>query len=246
MVQDFNQVDSKGSSYGVPALDVYVYPNELRDEYITDNEIIPAITDMLDQLYGFDAISSYRIYRHTEQSDVNYIEAEEDGGTYYDNFRDYVNRNNYDDLLGIHLGVTSSTRYANAEYVGKGDSAFVSATRAFVGVRGDYAITTENIQRYQNAAIQESLHNSIVSEYQDLAYLAENDEHQLGMIRSDGKSTPMLVFYEEAGANPIGRSPEAQKGYCQSDTTWSHEHTRGMTFCSKEAVKITGDNDYNA
>ena len=86
------------------------------------NQVRYALETACDQLLNSNSIEYYEINLYESETNCNYIEGEDDGDTYFDNFKTWVD-NNYGSRRGVHLGVTNHTNFANAEYVAKGETA---------------------------------------------------------------------------------------------------------------------------
>ena len=106
-------------------------------------------------------------------------------------------------------------------------------------------MTSEDVERYKNLAVQEPLHNMICSEYSIVSDMTEGDEHDLGEITSSkGPSTPMLTFYERSDTHPTREHDRSEKGDCQTENaTWDETHTRTVTNCTDDAVYWTAEKE---
>jgi hypothetical protein len=223
-------------------LDLLLYPNEKKDgdRDRARNEIWPALETACDQLLNSNALEYYEINLCNDETNCEYIEGEPKGSTYFNNFQNYID-NNHGTRRGVHLGVTDHTNYAEGEHVGKGDTAWVATTKAFVGTAGGYDVNADDKERYKNLSVQEPLHNMISSEYSAVNDMTNGDEHDLGKITSSyGPSTPMLTFYERKDTHPNREHDRSEQGECQTkDATWAETHTRTLTNCTEDAVYWT-------
>lgn len=242
----FTNIVAKGDPVvGGRNLDLLVYPNEQRDRDPAENNVISALENSMDQLLNENSFDYYEINLYMSETDVNHIEGEDDGSTYFNNFATWVD-NNFGGRKGVHLGVTSSTNFANAQFVGKGETAWVANTVAFVGTAGGYDVGDDDVERYKNLSVQEPLHNMISSEYNFVSDMTEGDEHDLGMITGAGSSTPMLTFYERDDTHPLFSHDRSGKGDCQQDSEfviWAGTHTRTVTTCTEDAVSHSSNNE---
>lgn len=235
MAYDFERLDSEGRPYRSPRnLSIFLYPNLSRDEEEARNGVKDALVNLCNQLYFNGVVTYWAINLYEGTTDCDYEYAEDDGSTYYNNFRDWVDTNQ-SGLNGIHLGVTHSTNFANAETVSKGETAFNACTKAFVGTRQWYTETNEDKKRWMNLAIQEPCHNMICDAYHDLT---DGDEHDLGMITNSGDSTPMLTFYERDDTHPTRSHDRSGKG-CTKYNRWEETHTHDVTDCTIDAIDKT-------
>lgn len=125
---------------------------------------------------------------------------------------------------------------ANAEHVEKGESAFLACTKAYIGIDGGYSVTNNDQERYSNLAIQEPGHNMIVRDYHNLD---DGEDHDLGEVKSDGTSTPMITFYENGNAHPNLSKDRSGKGDCAEDGSWDGSHQQKVTNCTREAIEAT-------
>ncbi len=161
---NFESLESAGTPEdGGRNLGVYLYPNEPGDREAARDPIRSAIDTACTQLLDHDALDYYEIELYTGETEVSYVAGEDDGETYFHNFTSWV-ADNAGSRRGVHLGVTSHTNFANAEYVAKGETAWVANTTAFVGTAGGYDGTSEDRERYRNLAVQEPLHTIICPE----------------------------------------------------------------------------------
>lgn len=247
MMSEFTTLESRGTpEIGEETLSVYLYPNEQGDRNRTKNGVLNAVKHMCDEVYNNTAVQYYEIALYDSESDVNVVYGEADGSTYFNNFKNWLDNQGYYDYAGVHLGVTYSTNFANAEYVAKGETAWVSGTAAFVGTAGGYSVTSNDKARWKNLAVQEPIHNMVSSEYNCVSDKTDGDEHDLGKINSSGQSTPMLTFYERSDTHPTRQHDRSGKGNCGPDNTWDETHTLDLTSCSLNAIDCTAYNEtYN-
>ncbi|USZ69466.1 hypothetical protein NGM10_06950 [Halorussus salilacus] len=239
-MSDYTTLTNKGEpEIGEETLSVYLYPNETGDREEAKNEVYDAVKSACDEIYDKTAVQYYEIALYDYESNVDEVEDEDDGDTYFTNFKDWLGDQGYYDYNGVHLGVTDSTNFANAEYVGKGETCWVNGTAAFVGTAGGYDVTNNDTARWKNLAVQEPIHNMVSMEYTYVDDLTEGDEHDLGIIDSDGDSTPMLTFYERDDTHPTRKHDRSGKGDCAPDNTWDNTHRLDLTSCSIDAIDYT-------
>lgn len=243
-MSDFTTLETRGTpEVGEEILAVYLYPNESGDRYEAEYPVRNAVKHMCDEVYNNTVVQYYEINLYDYESSVNEVEGEDDGSTYFNNFKSWLNNQGYYDYRGIHMGVTDSTNFANAEYVGKGETSWVSGTAAFVGTAGGYSVTSNDKARWKNLAVQEPIHNMVCSEYSYVSNMMSGDEHDLGKINSSGQSTPMLTFYERSDTHPNRQHDRSGKGDCGPDNTWAETHTLDLTSCSIDAIDYTSYNE---
>lgn len=240
MDMSFETLEAKGEGQvGGRNLGIYLYPNENHDRDEARYDVRYAVETACDELLNYNAIDYYSIKLYDYETNVNYVDGEDDGGTYYRNFKDWVD-NNYGAYKGVHLGVTNHTNFANAEVVSKNATAWVANTKAFVGTAGGYDVGNSDVERYKNLAVQEPIHNMVTMDYNYVADMTEGDEHDLGMVTTSGSSTPMITFYERGDTHPTRSHDRSGKGDCENGSvTWDESHTRSLTFCTKEAISHT-------
>lgn len=175
---------------------------------------------------------------------------------YFDDFKQFID----DDVgggWGVHLGVTNQTKYAEAEHAYVDYNAWGYKTKAYVGIKGGYDVTNEDKERYQNLAIQETLHNMCIQNIYHDSSTGDEDlleprypddhmaEHQLGWISSDystyADSSPMITYYEHGNAHPVDdNAPDLTgDGACSTSISWDENHTQQLTNCTEDAVDYT-------
>lgn len=236
MGHEFETLASRGRPYWSPRnLSIFLYPNKEQDEDEARNEVKNALVNLGDQLYNNGAITYWGINLYEGFTNCDYVWGEDDGDTYFDNFKNWVYENK-GGLAGVHLGITHSTNFANAEYVGKGETAFKACTTAFVGTSGNYWVTMNDKGRWMNLAIQEPCHNIVHDSYHNLT---NGDEHDLGRITETGDSTPMLTFYERDNTHPTRSHDRSGKGECSGTDSWNETHTLDVTDCTIDAIDAT-------
>lgn len=241
-MSDYTVLESRGTpEVGGENLSVFLYPNKSGDRYEAEWPVRNAVKDACDEIYENTSVQYYEISLYNSESEVNEVEGEDDGGTYFSNFKSWLSAQGYYDYNGVHLGVTDSTNFANAEHVAKGETAWVNGTAAFVGTAGGYDVDVYDKNRWENLAIQEPVHNIVCSEYDSVSDMTEGDEHDLGKIDSNGDSTPMLTFYERSDTHPdLNSDPDRSgKGECGPDNNWGESHTRDLTNCTLDAIGYT-------
>jgi hypothetical protein len=229
-------------------LEIVIWKQRSSDDYEADNHVFPALADFLEQLAAEDAVGDYslRVEPETlnEKFGLSYDDSDCDDDTWWDNFRQEIRNSSYDE--DVHVAVTDQTKFANAqgECWGSHDQGF-----AMVGTEGGWDSTDEDVERYKNAAIQETGHVIInenhITNNEDL----DHPEHALGRLKVTdwdnytGPSTPLVVFDEEEpgynGCYELGE--EATNGECASGdwVDWDGTHVRDVTDCTIQAVKDT-------
>jgi hypothetical protein len=232
---------------------VRIWPQKDSDWYETKYEIHDVLVNFLDQTAVETWSVVYGSVTLKEEFGITYDGGNCDYDSWWSNFQNAVSDRKGD----VHLAVTDQTNFANAESTeawdqgqsddGDADYSDGEPGYAFVGTAGGYPHTSEDTKRYKNLAIQEVGHAIINSEY---CSASSHPEHALGEVRSDGKSTPMVTFYEEntdgdgTDHNPcydLGES--ASDGDCNASYDWDGTHTHEITQCTKDAIRQTLNND---
>lgn len=188
------------------------------------------------------------------------------GSDFADEFVKFLNNDQREYHLcynGLHYGVSSEFDYGGGSsptaldgvdddddwhY----DSAFTMPHVMILGTDGPDG-------RPQNFAIQEMLHgfvsSTLVEQYDDGTWDSSKEplmdyseswfhsDHSLGEVEysywGDNPVTPMATIW----TGEIRDDDEASKARCGSSTDWEGAYTQQMTSCTKEAVKITANND---
>lgn len=234
---------------------VMLYPNTSYEEgFLESGDDIPsAIHDAMQQLESYGSISYYSLDRF-DTSNYNYpdlnISTWED---IRDGFRSFLEdgskngtgtnlKNGY---IGSHLLVHSEgcsaddsiAAYEASDSCSDNSSAF---SRGVMSWTGSECNLDSGLRK--NSAIQEPLHTFI--RYEDIEGIHDltndNDgtirrfeEHRLGEV-SDFDVTPLLTYHADEDPR--------EKGDCDGDGTSVDGHTQQLTWCTKEAVKLTADN----
>lgn len=236
-MSDFTTLETRGTpEIGEETLSIFIYPNETGDRYEAKYPVRNALKNACDQIYYNTGVQYYEIALYDYESGVNEVEGEDDGGTYFNNFKSWLNNQGYYDYMGVHLGVTDSTNFANAEYVGKGETCWDNGAAAFVGTAGGYSVTSNDQARWENLAVQEPVHDMVTLEYTYVDDKTDGDEHDLGKINSSGESTPMLTFYERSDTHPTRQHDRSGKGNCNPNNTWNETHTLDLTTCTIDSI----------
>lgn len=249
MSLDYDYIDG-GGTRDTTNLYLFLYPHEDNGE--TQNEaegpVADALATMGDRLVNANAIDRWEI-----RSWVGYTENESDigdpdddrGEPYFSDFDSWIGSNAQS--IGVHLGVTSQSKYAEGEYVDGSYNAWNSKTVSFVGIQGGYSVGNDDQERYLNLSVQEPLHNMVVEDYYSSEDLTDGDEHDLGKLMpyspwdTVGSSTPMITFYERSDTHPNREHDRSGKGQCTDDVDWDEYHERYLTSCTVEAVDVTTD-----
>lgn len=234
-----------GDSYGDVQMYIRVYPNTSNEEGDVDSQFdtVPeSLKNACEQLLTYGSIDYYRIYKFNVADSDHYPNT--DNNNLFQSWLEDGSDNGYGEDLsaysGTHLLVGDykecSTSTANAAYVvGCGDNAFTTGVGAISPLSG---CSTAKIKA---SAVQETLHNFINWESQDVRCLVDcgftyddyQYEHALGERNSNHKTTPLLTYHPSL--NGIGDC-----SYNGAD----YGYTTSLTWCTKEAVKITGNYPY--
>jgi hypothetical protein len=223
-------------------LSILVWPNRTSDRDEVDNEIFNSLADFLDQLYTGGALDGYSLTTKDTTlqslSGINdTIDSNCDTSDWFGDFESTVT----DDSYNVHVAVTNRTNFASASSDdGWGSKA---PSHAFVGTAGGYDSTDEDTFRYKNLAKQEVGHVIIDESFLDYPNTS-HEEHALGKVRDDNKSTPMVTYYETNGeTNPCADTlgTESENGDCSSAWYWDGTHTNEVTDCTIQAVKDTNE-----
>ena len=201
------------TSDGINAF-VYWYPNSSAEDDECKNEMTDALKGALSDLLSYGAIDYWEI-------GINY---------------DHPN-----------LADDSLSEFRNSGDDGESfkgwlkDQGYWDYYGVHVGVSENFDDTggTEGLQgRYTNFAVQEPVHQFINYSEIEGTYLADSGnnqhEHDLGEVTSNFYLTPMATLYWDT---------HAQHGYCAEEEDWWGDYTDTITWCTKEAVEWTADDE---
>lgn len=215
---------------------IRIWPQRNSDWDEAKNEIHDALVSFMNQTAVETWSVVYGDVTLKEEFGITYGDGGDcDYGSWWNDFKNSVSDRQGD----VHIAVTDQTNFANAAPTEAWDGG--EPGYAFVGTRGGYSYTAEDTKRYMNLAIQEVGHAIINEDRIPNSENLDHPEHALGKVRSDGKSTPMVTFYEtDPDTNPCANlGEESSNGECSSTYDWDKTHTHKVTSCTKEAVKKT-------
>lgn len=220
---DFEVVASRGEATADSTpLSICLYFNENFD---AQSEIVDGLTTGLDDLYLDTPMDYYEILVHQDTLDIT-IEGDTQVERRNDFFDSWWNNGDpvHPNWVGVHLA--SSNQFTGGEATGGQTSggAFASSESAVDGTMccEDY---------YVNSHLHEVLHCTINSNIQKVDDMG-NNEHELGIVYSDGKKSPM-ASREESG----------QSGQCRSSYSASGE-SENLSWCEKQATELTIEQEF--
>ncbi|WP_232688220.1 hypothetical protein [Halobacterium zhouii] len=242
----------EGSSDGPNTANVVLYPNESGAD---DDACTTYVAGAIDAGFGIltdnGHLGQYNTYKYAPTTYPGFDATETPYEQLAPAWIDWLTEHSewYPSMNGCHMLVTSEYRDsggpASLDYhrdlrVNRlADCAFNTAQAMILGVAEPEA----NRGKHRNFAIQEPLHTFIpetyLAEQTTLLDPEEPDEHQLGVVRSDGSATPMLTGHAGGDDWYYG---EASRGRCQSDHAWDGTHTMELTECTREAVELAAAN----
>lgn len=217
---------SGGDSDGIYKLIIHLYPNQSGTDNECENSITNALNHMGQQLLEWLSIDYYEIgidYAHPNLDDSGRLD-------FYYAFDDWVHQTGRSSYDGCHVGVDGSfSGGAAAPSDCSGCTSFVSSTVAVVGV-GTFK------EHFKNTAIQEVLHTSIRKDLGSVKeYLGDNNEHDLGVVYSDGSVSPMATGYEDT---------HARHGQCDTKNVYFGFYNTELTYCTKNSVYRTAEAEH--
>ena len=202
-------------------LHVYLYPNTDNEVNEIKNAIANGYDRVCSDLLSYGAIEYYGIY-YTPYERVN-------GGTsnrdeFWDDFKSYMNSKGYDDTYnGCHMGIAGGFPSGVAQASNDNSSnGFNDGKRAVTGIG-----TAKEV--FKNTAIQEALHTFLNENLSGIQYDIDDNEHDLGMVHTDGAVSPMMTSYSDS---------HGSHGECTTNA-WKVGYTTKVTRCTKDGVYET-------
>lgn len=242
----------EGSSEGPNTANVVLYPNEPgTDDDACTTYVADAIGAGFGDLTENGHLGRYNTYKYAPSTYPTFDAAETPYEQLAPAWIDWLTERSewYPSMNGCHMLVASAYRdsggAASLDYnrdlrVDRlADCAFNTAHAMLLGV----ADTETHRGKHENFAIQEPLHTFIpeayVAEQTTLLDPDEPDEHQFGVVRSDGSATPMLTGHAGPDDWYYGA---ANLGRCRSEREWNGTHSTELTECTREAVELAAQN----
>lgn len=207
---------------------IHMYPNTSAKDDECENAIGTRMENICDELFDVSSIDYYKIVVRYDHPDVSHA----DSSDFFSSFDNWIaEQTNYGGEKGAHLGGAGGFTGGLADSGdGFGQTSFSTGNTCVVG-------TLDVKEFYSNLAIQEVLHTFIYHELVDDDLTKSGDtehEHDLGHVYSDHSSSPMITSYE---------GDHTEHGQCDNAPGFLGYYTASLTSCTKEAVKITADQD---
>jgi hypothetical protein len=211
---------------------IHLYPNGTAFDSECENSISTRMKNICDELFDFNSIDYYKIIVRYDHPNLDSSSLD----TYWNEFNDWYEAQNYDDEIGAHVGVTGNfdSGYADEAWY-SGNSSFTQGDAAVLG-------TNSSKERFSNVAIQETLHTFIRGDLQGVQELIrdgppeDGHEHDLGHVYSSGfhPVSPMATGYEGG---------HSTHGTCDKAPGWGNTYKASLTNCTKDAVGHTADKE---
>jgi len=203
---------------------VYLYPNAYHLDNEAENATNAAITSLGDQLYNNGIIGYYEI---NINYDHPYLEAD-DRHTFLDNFNTWYQNQGYDDYKGAHVGLEND--FVGGKAFLSNSSGGTIFTNSWPAVFGTYGVKEE----WQNTAMHEVMHTMIREDLSSVADMIVEEDHDLGIVYSDGSVSPLATGYAEE---------HAHQGTCSPSNAYAGYYKKSLSECSKDAIEYTAQEE---
>lgn len=190
------------------------------------------LRDALDQIFN-DSIEYYEITVYN-----GYLQLPDDTkGTFFNQFgswfqnttTNHSSTTTYSDYSGCHMGISGS--FNGGVAWGGTNTSYNYGRAAVTGVLSGVK------EHYGNIAIQECFHTIIRDDLPQMDGLIEDEEHDLGIIYSDGSVSPMATSYE----GDLGSTDHAHHGSCDPNNAFVGTYKRQLTSCTIDAARYTSN-----
>lgn len=151
---------------------------------------------------------------------------------YWSEFGKWLRNQGYFSHDGCHLAISDHLEGGLADIPRlQGGSSFVDPNKAVMG--------TQVEKKLIQGSIMETMHTFIRHDYDEVNDLIrdENEYHDFGTITDNGNQvTPMATGY-------TGPYSPSTYGNCGNNYWYESGYTQSLTWCTKEAVRITATKD---